>query len=630
MRISRSKFHLWLMAAAMFVFAVLASGGCGGSGGGTVAVTNNDGQESGESAELYLPSMFEIRAIEEFTAMTDELKVEGIWDKIDSLTFYNVFDSIDSQVISNYNNGGVLTMYYPTENDLEKAFAFLKSMSADISMLDISADIEIIAITKRTASGTAISEDNILQLDNIFVYVVPDISTLVSADGYTSPDEVEEAYLKMQIDRWRRYFCWLASLDDRTQASLRTAANIDGIASGNNNIVDVSKVVSGTYDFSYSKLWTWDAQETSPDNTRIDTWHGQKQSRNYMSYSASRNNMLDYQIYSVHSFTDHCDYFVVGSSLYTNPITAGDSYCLPPIRQGVYTVEFPYIRGFTRAAELDVSMTKNSANAGSLLTTSMPDGAAHGTVYSENFTWKGEGIFAGDDFGVFDGVSFSKPLSYDAANITVLNDSDRQSAKFTALFDWPADSSSTESGFSAYSASITANRLPTYSVFKVSSGDWKAGYDAVQVSFSGRIREGASLKGYYYYDTHYPRINAVFSKNFHLSVKTPIPPKHSTTHQRYYACNRHEIAAAVRVFSESDWNIELESGAESWITFEKTSGKATGSEGEWVVFTIHENTSGSGRHANMYLVSYPYNDKTKQERTLFELHQSNNERIGAE
>ena len=275
---------IWLLIAAFLVFAAFTAGGCGGSGGDPVSIpTGNNGNEGnnnggGKTVELTLPSMFDIRSTPEFNSMVQKLKDSDVWDKVDSYNFYNVIEyltpeelqkvlseipeedrerfiyqnkMVQDELVSFYETGGILTLFHPSNEDIERTLKFLKSVSADVAMVDISTDIEICAITKQTASGSVISRDNVVQLDNIFVYFVPDISTLVSIDFTSSditPDDVEKEYVDMQVSRWERYFLWLAGLTDKAIENARSAAAIKASAAQYNNIVLISRVLAGTYD----------------------------------------------------------------------------------------------------------------------------------------------------------------------------------------------------------------------------------------------------------------------------------------------------------------------------------------------------------------------------------------------
>ena len=683
MKCSRSNSYLLLLVAAFFVFAALTAGGCGGSGDivQIPAQQNNGGNEGnegngGQSAELYLPSMFDIRSTAEFQAMIEKLKAEGVWAKVDAHTFYNVLEyltqveleqllqeipaedrdrfisenkKVQADLVSYYEDGGILTLFHPTEADIEQTFAFLRSVSADISMIDISTDVEICAITKQTVSGSVVSKDNTVQLDNIFVYVVPDISTLVSADFASSdisPDDIEKEYLDMQVLRWERYYRWLAGVHDMAAESANTAAAIKAAAAQDNNIITISRVLTGTYDWSYTNLKQWDKIEMSPDYTPMNTYQGKYHSDypNYMAYNGSRSNILDYQVYSAHSFTDHSDYFLIRSSMYTKPDNVKETYTFPPIRQGVYAKSFTYLLGYTAGSSISISMKQGRQNIGECIKTSMPEGISAGTKYNETFTWSNDGVVTAQDFGVFDGISFSEKFSYDAENITVKNLSDTSSADIKSEFDKPAEDSSTKSGFTANNASATENRLPAFSVWKVSEGSWKAGYKSVELVFKGYVSEGAVLGNYHfggdqspYYDPstehlyrEWPRIDGTFYKNFEVSIENPNPPKHSTVHQRYFAVDRHVGIFGVRIYSEGDWKIVPIDPDTEWVTFEKTGGKATSADGEWVMFSCPENTSGKERFAHFKLEATPYDDKANVESTPFELFQSNTENAYSE
>ena len=337
--------------------------------------------------------------------------------------------------------------------------------------------------------------------------------------------------------------------------------------------------------------------------------------------------MLDYSVYSAHSFTDHNDYFILASSLYTKPLKVeNDAHCYLPFMPGGYTWYFG-LRGYTRSMTL-------GATLGNVVKTSMPDGVSKGTYYTDTFTWSDEGVFSAHDFGVFEGMSYSGKIFFDAEYITVANLSDTSSATLMASFDAPrSGSSSSKTGYYANSASMEECNLPLHVVFKLSSDDWKKGYDSVNLVFEGSIQEGEAVKDSSYHDhqtwDRYPRIDLLATKNFKLEIRKPNPPMHSTVHQRNYAFPKApeegiKGAAAVKILSETNWQLLVESTAEDWliISGDKTSGNATGPEGEWVIFTAKENTTGQNRFAKLTLVSSPYDNKSKTEVTIVDVFQA--------
>lgn len=640
------------MIAAFLVFAAFTAGGCGGSGGDPVSIpTGNNG--GGETTELSLPSMFDIRITPEFNSMVQKLKDSDVWDKVDSYNFYNVIEyltpeelqkvlseipeedrerfiyqnkMVQDELVSFYEIGGILTLFHPNNAEIERTLKFLKSVSADVAMVDISTDIEICAITKQTASGSVISRDNVVQLDNIFVYFVPDISTLVSIDFTSSditPDDVEKEYVDMQVSRWERYYLWLAGLTDKAVENARSAAAIKASAAQYNNIVLISRVLAGTYDWSYSNSTEWDRFASEEDIPSI-----RNRDKNIM-YPGSRTNVLDYQVYSVHSFTDHSDYFLINSSLYTKPLKFE-----PEAKCYLQFIPYGYtwrngLRGYTRSLSYSMSLGK-----GEYVKTSMPGGVSAGTKYQENFTWSDESIFTAQDFGFFQGISYSGNISFDATNITVSNKSGTSTAALEAVFDKPAENSSEWSGFTAYPASTAECRLPFTAVIRVNSDDWKKGYNSVNLVFSGSVQEGEAAKDYKYYYAggkyvdEYPRIDIAATKNFSLSIKNPNPPVHSTVHQRNYAYPKEYggklMGGGVQIFSETDWTLLIEESARDWIAIsgDKTSGKATGPEGEWVTFTVQENNTGRERFGKLFLQTRPYDDQSKVESSMVDIYQA--------
>ena len=165
MRLTRSNSYVLLLIAAFLALAVITAGGCGGSGGDPVSIpTGNNGigneggnNGGGETAELNLPSMFDIRVTPEFNAMVQRLKDSGVWAKVDSFHFYNVIEyltpeelqevlseipeedrerfiyqnkMVQDELVSFYETGGILTLFHPSNADIERTLKFLKSVSA--------------------------------------------------------------------------------------------------------------------------------------------------------------------------------------------------------------------------------------------------------------------------------------------------------------------------------------------------------------------------------------------------------------------------------------------------------------------------------------------------------------------
>ena len=334
-------------------------------------------------------------------------------------------------------------------------------------------------------------------------------------------------------------------------------------------------------------------------------------------------------MHSVHSFTDHSDYFVVSSNFSTKPkkVDTQARVVLPYQQLGTaQTTELAYtwfrgLRGYTSGFDSKITF-------GECVKTSMPDGVSAGTQYSENFMWSNDGVFAGHSFGEFYGVHFSGNVSFDATNITVLNNSDTSSAAFSSTIDRPVDETSSWSQAAANEASKKELKFPAFTVMKVGQDEWKKGYESKELTFSGAVSEGTVVRNYYFRNRQSQtifeakRLDMAYTKNFSIAFKNPNPPMHSTVHQRYYAWHKQKGAAAVRIHSECDWQLIVESTARDWITFDKTSGTATGPEGEWVRFTYPENNTGQARHVNIMLVAYPYDDKSKIEATVFEMYQS--------
>lgn len=345
-------------------------------------------------------------------------------------------------------------------------------------------------------------------------------------------------------------------------------------------------------------------------------------------YPGSRTNVLDYQVYSVHSFTDHSDYFLINSSLYTKPLKFE-----PEAKCYLQFIPYGYtwrngLRGYTRSLSYSMSLGK-----GEYVKTSMPGGVSAGTKYQENFTWSDESIFAAQDFGVFTGMHYSGDIYFDSANIVVNNKSNTSTAEIEAVFDTPAEDSSTKVGLTAHPASTAECRLPFTAVIRLTSDDWKKGYDSVNLVFSGSVQEGEAAKNYkYYYGKfgidEYPRVDIAATKNFSLSIKNPNPPVHSTVHQRNYACPKEYggrvMGGDVQIFSEADWTLLIEESARDWIAIsgDKTSGKATGPEGEWVTFTVQENHTGRERFGKLFLQARPYDDQSQVETTIVDIYQA--------
>ena len=627
---SKNSKNFWLLIAVFFAFAAISVGGCGSSSSSS-KVSNSDG---------VLPSMFDIRTTEEFNQMIDRLKSEGIWDKVMAHKFYNVYEYLTTEelekvlkeipeeerdafiwqnkflhdeLLNNYNNGGLMVVFHPSEAEIKRTVEVFKDLSLDITMLDITPDTELFAITKQAVNGYEVGEveGNTLQLDQVFAYVVPDISTLVPLEEFDSPYDIEEEYIKFQVERWERYYRWLAGIRDKAKENIRTASAIRASAAADNNIVEISRAFTGTYDWSYSNLKTWSAWKVEGGWDSFIKSH----------FDGNRTNILDYQIYSVHSFTDKCDYFVVSSSMYTDPMKISTE--IVRYNYTAYTLRF--LKGFTLGNEINISLNRGDSAIGEVVSTSMPNGAPKNTTYTENFTWSDEGIFTAHNFGAFEGMSFSGSVSVDTTNIGFTNTSTATSAKVKADFDRPVRDKDAETGFTANEASLNEYRYPFFAVLKVEQADWKKGYNDVKLNLQGAVNDGVVVD----YITSYDYVPGgecwgTFTKNFAVDITCPNPPMHSTVHQRNYAFPKEGDLkdASVRIHSEVDWELITESSESNWVQIGNYSGKATPPEGEWVHIDILENTTGRARFAKIMLIARPYEDKTKIESTVIDLYQA--------
>ncbi len=614
---SKNSKNFWLLIAVFFAFAAISVGGCGSSSNSSSRVSDST---------LDLPTMFDIRTSEKFTQMIDRLKSEGIWSKVMEHKVYNFNEYLTpeeleevlkeipeeerddliwqnkffyDEIVSNYNNGWVLIVFHPSEEAIKHTAEVLKGLSVDVTMLNITPDTEIFAYTKQAVNGYEVSEveGNTLQLDQVFAYVVPDISTLVSIDEYNSIYEVEEKYIDFQVERWERYYRWLAGIKDKAKENISNASAIRASAAADNDIVERSKVFTGTYDWSYSNLKEWSKWEIvgGYDKDILE------------SFSGNRINILDYQIYSVHSFTDKYDYFVISSNMYTNPTKV-----VSETRIDYYGNRKFFLEGFTLGNEINISLNRGDSEIGEVVKTSLTQ-----SIYRENFMWSADGIFAAHSFGAFDGISFTKTLIANTDAVKFINTSTASSANVRSEFFGPAQAKS-PIVFIPRQSSIEEHTYPFIAVLRVGQDDWKKGYDDINLNLQGEIRDGVLL-GYVGGNAR-----GTFEKYFAVNVTSPNQPMHSTVHQRNYAFPREGDLkdASVRIHSEGDWELVHESSESEWVQIGDYSGKATPPEGEWVHFDIPENTTGRARFAKIMLIARPYEDKTKIESTVIDLYQA--------
>ena len=125
----------------------------------------------------------------------------------------------------------------------------------------------------------------------------------ITSDKKDSTETEEDSKLFFNVDRWRDYYNWCASLTDLANESDVEASAIEFRAAADNDLTKISEAQSKTFNFNHYQ-------------TGYRPWGG---AIGGDSVTISRKSQVSFRIYNCHSFKYNCDYYLVQANTLTSP-----------------------------------------------------------------------------------------------------------------------------------------------------------------------------------------------------------------------------------------------------------------------------------------------------------------------
>ncbi|MBQ9628484.1 MAG: leukocidin family pore-forming toxin [Synergistaceae bacterium] len=667
----RKTMHSFIVVAFL-VFVMFTLGGCGGSSNNFKQGGSNDDVSSETASLLAGSDMVPVMNTSEWHDMINEFEEAGSGDKMnpqkwvycitdeeadilrkkyaDSEAELTVLEALlfnAEDIKRNYDDEHIILLLYPDEDFINRTLeaAGLEGNFVLTSEEAPSGRLEMFAISKRTVNerthtftyraarsdATTISDDTSAPstdggeviVSGDVAYVVDENGNILSSSDVTTKDKEETPGINdengelFNVNRWRNYYNWCASIADWAEEQSAEASSIEMYSAAIEG--DLTKIAE-------AQTETIDCSINIPGYM---PWGN----INYCdAVDVKRTNSVSFIIYSCHSFTTGSDYYLVKANARTATnyyqdrvvyFTWGDDsfnngskgWIDITANMGGHKDPVNYLSGFTK------SMTIYAAihNGQPKIIDNTPKNAAKETDYSYNLGWNIGGTIGGSKDGasgsLTGGVSYSETKSFKTKKYNITN--------ALNLFD-PSWVLSYSDGISEGSWNVKGLYLginpPEQStesvelecgwIWEIEKSVWgKAGKTLTmgldfwsQEGFA--FGRGSSITPLYGWDTQekYPYLPSRHT----ITLKAPA---HYWLSQRTFTFPQDGGAADFELLAEYDWTVKV-SGDVKWVTTSEQSGNPTGANKRGFMVEVKPNTTGKIRIADI-IFEMTYNGHTE-------------------
>mgnify|MGYP002623195960 CR=1 FL=1 len=613
------------LALAFTIFAIISLGGCGGGSSShngayepeeETSVSMNDVFDDNEAVNeiisrlsFDLLELVDVPILEISKNSADaSLQMQDRTIRLDNSDEEREFLYSVNTLRSYYENGSVIIIEEP---DL----SLINKVRGDLDLSDENSDITGDEGSLELYALAFVSGD----VDNDFVYIIPRMDDVessaeleeaeapVSSDE-AEPESVEETPEKeftedteytmrdAQIDRWVRFLQWIIRMGDNSKSNSAFATEYEiRKAADDNDLVKIAKAQTRTFDFS-----KYDPNKKCYSNVGDS-----------MKYDVNRATTVDYVIYSVHSFSNHNDYYLVLCDATTTPKNFGDT--TRTCNSFEQSLTFNFLYGYTRGFYVESHIDDGKMSASDVaIMNAIPTNINASTNHSETMGWQlgGKLGFSGKGAtGEISGsISHSETKSWTTTEYSLLNETRKEyiaSAKWRADMNLPSDGSSHSpashmgyTGVNATNASKNSLTLHSEWVWSVSQNYWKD-HSKVTMKVHSHVEDGWThgesrhWHGFLYLVRYYwDRGDGYYEYDGYNSLDLDRPVHIATNVKSFAFTSKGEASQSFTLLSESNWTI---SSNVDWLKFTRTSGSATGETEYAVMFDVAENTTSSPR-----------------------------------
>ena len=494
------------------------------------------------------------------------------------------------------------------------SFNYQALLAGDAVMSDIRTSDDIEVTSTDNYASYEISEDKVIYYDSD--------GNIISSSDVTSDEDKKESTFSIEdsdglffnLDRWRSYYNWCASLTDMAMESNSEANSIEARIADENN--ELTKIV--------------DAQKVTIEcNHRQDGYRPWGGAIGGDKADIRRRSQVAVTVYACHSYKYHCDYYLVQTNTTTTPLNYKDQMDHEFTwyqgggefgRYG-YTNYVNYLSGYTGSfgfnsyicsvvgGKENSDLSTNEVGLGDYIPTNVPKNK----TFTEGMTWSVGGEIGAMsnalDLKITGGVSHSSSVTWTTSDWEIkasplsINDTNVQwtggvEGPHNSGWHWDTENHGQYMGLSSTAASRGSLSFKSEWIWQVDKSIWSKQDTKTllmkvnffwEEGFCFGEGDGVTWNTTYEWDggRRYPRFDQYGVVNLTM-------PKHSWVEMKTFdidAKGDKSAGLGFSVLSEGNWTV---SSDVDWITFTETSGSATGENQYPIRFQVAEN-NGSPR-----------------------------------